>query len=206
MVEREVRSIAEIADFIYQVKKGKKIKLEELGKASGVSQVTIMHWKSEMHGANVNSVIKVLSVLDVQIVLYTDELKEERVQVAGDIVSFIDKVLGYKKISIVETCEKLEFSINTFNCWRKNENPNINNAIKVLLFLNAKMVLRVDGLEDECTESENTEEVETRDMEHGETEVSELDMLILGTAEKALKKCNSLSEKERLYKVLQAFI
>ena len=78
--------------------------------------------------------------------------------------------------------------------------------LKVLSVLDAKMVLRTEELEEECTESENTEEVETRDMEHGETEVSELDMLILGTAEKALKKCNSLSEKERLYKVLQAFL
>lgn len=90
----------------------------------------------------------------------------------------------------------------------KNYSPSLKKVFNILSVLDAKMVLRTDELEEEQAESESekTEEVKAMDAEHNEIEISELDMLILGTVEKALKNCNSLSEKMRLYKVLQAFI
>ncbi len=132
---------------------------------------------------------------------------EREVRKVEDLLGYIYKIKDIKHIGIRKIEAECGIS-QGYICKWKQFSPSLDNVLKVLSVLDAKMVLRTEELEEECTESEseNTEEVETRDMEHGETEVSELDMLILGTAEKALKKCNSLSEKERLYKVLQAFL
>ena len=208
MVEREVRKVEDIADLIYLVKERKYMSIKAISKASGVTERSIISWKSGKMIPSVDSFIKVLKFLNVEIVLFANEV-EEKVLQRVDILNFICQISESNKLSLTKVATNAGLSVAVLHNWKnKNVNPRIDVVLKVLSVLDTKMVLRVDGLEDECTESEseNTEEVETRDMEHGETEVSEFDMLILGTAEKALKKCNSLSEKERLYKVLQAFL
>lgn len=132
---------------------------------------------------------------------------EREVRTVEDLLGYIYKIKDIKHIRIrkIEAeCGKAQGYISRW----KQFSPSLDNVLKVLSVLDAKMVLRTEELEDECTESESekTEEVEARDMEHGETEMSELDMLILNTAEKALNNCNSLSEKDRLYRILQAFL
>lgn len=208
MVEREVRSSEDIVNFIYLVKKRRHIHLTEIAKTCGVNQATIFKWKGKKVNPSVDNLIKVFTALNVEIVLSANEV-EEKVLQGLDIVNFVCQISESKNLSLFKVAENAGIGANVLYGWKdKNINANIHNVLKVLSVLDAKIVLRTEELEDECTESESeeTEEVEARDVEHGETEVSEFDMLILGTAEKALKNCNSLSEKVRLYKVLQAFL
>lgn len=103
-----------------------------------------------------------------------------------DILEWLYKMQREKKISNTAIEQQCGMGVGCIGKWKRSD-PSIGNILKVLSVVNVKLVLQID-------ESE-------KDNYH-----SELDMLIRDTAEKALKNCKSLSEKERLYKVLQAFL
>lgn len=132
---------------------------------------------------------------------------EREIRSKEEFLEFLNELKDAKHIDTVNLEKKSGIGRGTIFRWDK-ASTTLNTMLKVLSFLDAKMVLRTDELKEEHAESESekTEEVETMDTEHGDTEISELDKLILNSAEKALKNCNSLSEKERLYKILQAFL
>lgn len=206
MVEREIRSREDIVDLICLLKKRRKVSIKEISKTSGVT--TIMTWKSGKAMPRLDNLIKVLMALNVEIVLSTNEF-EKKVLSSEDIVNFIYEIITIKNLRKKEISKKAGIHINALALWKnKGVNPYLESTLKVLSVLEAKMVLCTYDLEEECAEGESqkTEKVEAMDAEYSETEISELDMLILNSAEKALKNCNSLSEKERLYKILQAFL
>lgn len=132
---------------------------------------------------------------------------EREIRSEKDLVDWIHEVIDIKNMKMRKIEAESGKSQGSISRWKKFS-PNLNSVLKVLSILDAKMVLRAYESEEEQAESEieKTEEVETMDTEHGETEISEFDMLILDSAKKALKNCNSLPEKERLYKILQAFL
>lgn len=111
---------------------------------------------------------------------------EREVRTKKDILECIHKMQSKKKISNAAIEQLCKMGSGCIGKWERSD-PSIENVLKVLSVVDVKLVLQID-------ESE-------KDNYH-----SELDMLIRDTAEKALKNCKSLSDKERLYKVLQAFL
>lgn len=111
---------------------------------------------------------------------------EREVRAKEDILDLIHEVKRKEKIPNAAIEQQCGIGVGSISKW-KSSDPSIGNVLKVLSVVNVKLVLQID-------ESE-------KDNYH-----SELDMLIRDTAEKVLKNCKSLSDKERLYKVLQAFL
>ncbi len=206
MIEREIRSSVDAAELIYLIKKKRHMTIKEISKTSGSILIHLPYWKAGKSTPRVDTAIKIFTTLNVEIVLSTNEFKQ-KVLTKEDIVNFISQIITIRNLGKAETFKKAEIHINAFALWKnKDVNPFLESVLRVLSVLDTKMVLRAYESEEERAESEieKTEEVETMDTEHGETEISELE--ILDVAKKAFKNCNSLSEKERMYKVLQAFL
>lgn len=188
MVEREVRSSQDIVDFIYQVKNNINLRLIELAEISGVSKETINCWKGNKRTPSVNSVIKVLTVLDIEIVLSIDKM-EEKVLTKDDILNFIYQVKENKKLEFSEIYKKAGVCKNAITTWKsRNVNFSIDTAIKVLSALDTKILLRYDQ-SDEVGKEVNLE----------------IDDIVFVLARRALGRCTSFSEKLRLCKVLESF-
>lgn len=111
---------------------------------------------------------------------------EREVRSKDDILECIHKVQHEKKISNAAIERQCGMGVGCIGKW-KNSDPSIGNVLKVLSAVNVKLVLQIDESEEDNS-------------------YSEVDMCIFNTVKKALQNCNSLSDKERLYKVLQAFL
>lgn len=111
---------------------------------------------------------------------------EREVRTKEDILEWIYKMQRKKEISITAIEKKCEIGAGCISKWKRAD-PSTGNVLKVLSVLNVKLVLQIDELEEDNSHSE-------------------LDILIHNTAREALKNCKSLKDKERLYKVLQAFL
>lgn len=111
---------------------------------------------------------------------------EREVRRKEDILEWLHKMQDKKKISNADIEQRCGMGAGCIGKWKKSD-PSIENVLKALSVVNIKLVLQIDELEEDSYNSE-------------------LDMLIHNSAEKALKNCKSLSDKERLYKVLQIFL
>lgn len=118
---------------------------------------------------------------------------EKEVRSKEEILDIIDKIKNKRNLLNSEIERALELSSSSMYKWRDNS-PSIDKILRVLNFLGIHIVLRSHELEDDS--NEKMEEVEE----------SDLDILIQEVFKKVLKNCNSISKKEMLYKILQAFL
>ena len=117
---------------------------------------------------------------------------EREIRTKEELLEFLYELKEAEHINVFDLEERSGIGHGIISRWKRHA-PNFISVLKVLSTLDAKMVICTDHLEEKWPENKKTA-------------MLELDRMILGTAKEALKKCNSLSDKKRLYKVLQAFL
>lgn len=124
---------------------------------------------------------------------------EREIRDNKEIIDFIYDLIEKKELRIQELEEKSGISLGCISRWKKRV-PRFDSMLLVLSELNAKVILRVDDFEENS--GDNERKIQDDDVEEQDL----LDILIYHTLKKALRNCSSLSDKEKLYKILQAFL
>ena len=76
MAERELRSIDDFLNLVEEICKSKGIKVRQLEKEAGISLGMISRWRKSKMTPTLKNVLKILRLLDVKIILHTNELKD----------------------------------------------------------------------------------------------------------------------------------
>lgn len=126
---------------------------------------------------------------------------EKRVREKQQILEFIRKTQKAKGLTDADIARKCHIGEGTISRWYATEkdqmrSPNLENLLKVLNFLDVEITFRTEELEDNSSEG-NVNSEEDRELN---AQIITAIFRILGDAK------NSKRDKERLYKILKAFL
>lgn len=128
---------------------------------------------------------------------------EKEVRNKEEILEVINQLRESKKITMNEIERQCDIGMGTTSRWKNGASPSLDNILKILKYLDVKMILCTDELEDNsCAkeiELENDSGKKEKDRE------AYIDDLILMLTNHILRNA-TLSDKEKLSKILQAFL
>ena len=119
---------------------------------------------------------------------------KKQVRSVEEILELIELIKSSQNITMMQIEKECGIGTGTISRW-KNATPRINNVLKVLDFLNVTIVLYTEKL-DACESGESTNAIAEENLD--------IDTALVILLMKILKS-NTLSDKEKLYKILQAF-
>lgn len=119
---------------------------------------------------------------------------EKEVRSASEVLGVIQEVIAKKNIKIANLEKMSKISLGSISKW-ENSVPSVERILKVLHSLDLEMIIRTEKSEDMYSDEEN------RKCEDN------IDLLIIELIVKILRESSiTVSDKEKLYKILQAFL